>query len=61
MCEYGFEENVDYILLSGQKRPTNNPKNPITVVDDYQITIDMGKEISMLQRNEKGSKPVSIS
>ncbi|MCR0289115.1 phage antirepressor KilAC domain-containing protein [[Clostridium] innocuum] len=56
MCEYGFEENVDYILLSGQKRPTNNPKNPITVVDDYQITIDMGKEISMLQRNEKGKQ-----
>ena len=27
MIEYGFEENIDYILIS-QKRLTNNPKNP---------------------------------
>ena len=28
MKEYDFIENVDYLLVS-QKRPTNNPKNPL--------------------------------
>lgn len=39
-----------------QKRPTNNPKNPITTYIDYEITIDMAKEISMIQRSEKGKQ-----
>lgn len=53
MTEYGFEENQDYGLLS-QKRLTNNPKNPYTEYVDHAMTIDMAKEISMIQRNEKG-------
>lgn len=55
MKEYGFSENVDYILVS-QKRPTNNPKNPFTDFIDHHIKLDMGKEISMLQRNERGKQ-----
>lgn len=55
MTEYGFEENQDYLLLS-QKRLTNNPKNPYTEYLDHVITIDMAKEISMIQRNEKGKQ-----
>lgn len=53
MTEYGFEENQDYLLLS-QKRLTNNPKNPYTEYVDHVMTIDMAKEISMIQRNDKG-------
>lgn len=53
MVEYGFEENHDYGLLT-QKRVTNNPKNPYTEYIDHVMTIDMAKEISMIQRNEKG-------
>ncbi|MCQ2743510.1 MAG: phage antirepressor KilAC domain-containing protein [bacterium] len=55
MCEYGFAENTDFILVS-QKRETNNPKNPITTLTDHQLTIQMAKEICMLQRNEKGKQ-----
>lgn len=55
MTEYGFEENHDYGLLS-QKRLTNNPKNPYTEYVDHVMTIDMAKEISMIQRNEKGKQ-----
>lgn len=53
MVEYGFVENVDFILVS-QKRPTNNPKNPLTEYIDHHVKIEMAKEICMIQRNEKG-------
>lgn len=56
MCEYGFSEGQDYTILVGQKCPTNNPKNPWTTITDAQLTIDMAKEICMLQRNEKGKQ-----
>lgn len=55
MISYGFEENQDY-LLDTQKRVTNNPKNPTTEITDHVLTISMAKEISMIQRNEKGKQ-----
>lgn len=55
MISYGFEENSDFRLIA-QKRATNNPKNPITTYIDYEITIDMAKELSMIQRTEKGKQ-----
>ena len=55
MISYGFEENSDFRLVT-QKRATNNPKNPITTYIDYEITIDMAKELSMIQRTEKGKQ-----
>lgn len=55
MCEYGFTENTDFILVA-QKRETNNPKNPYTVVNDHQLTIEMAKEICMIQRSDKGKQ-----
>lgn len=55
MLEYGFVDGQDFTLVV-QKRATNNPKNPWTTVTDHAMTIDMAKEISMLQRNEKGKE-----
>lgn len=55
MCEYGFTENIDFILVS-QKCPTNNPKNPWTERTDHLMKIDMAKELCMLARNEKGKQ-----
>lgn len=54
MIQYGFVAGLDYTTLGGQKCPTNNPKNPLTEVVDYQLTIEMAKELCMIQRNEKG-------
>ena len=54
MCEYGFSaENGDFLLVA-QKRATNNPKNPWVEITDYNISIDMAKELCMIQRNEAG-------
>ena len=53
MIEYGFTENIDFILIS-QKRLTNNPKNPFAEQTDYIITIDMAKELCMIQRSDIG-------
>ena len=54
MCEYGFVENTDYILVS-QKSESSNITG-IKVVQDHFITLNMAKEISMLQRNRKGKQ-----
>lgn len=55
MIGYGFEENTDYILVT-QKCLTNNPRNPYTNQTDHIMTLDMAKEISMIQRSEIGRK-----
>lgn len=50
MCEYGFEENVDFTRVT-QKCPTlGGVQNQV----DYAICIDMAKELSMIQRTDKG-------
>lgn len=51
MCEYGFSENTDYIAIS-QKRLTAQGNE--TTFTDHALTIDMAKEICMIQRSEKG-------
>lgn len=55
MCEYGFNENLDYRLVT-QKRETKNPKNPVSTYMDHEITLDMAKEIAMIQRSDKGKE-----
>lgn len=48
MCEYGFTENTDYQAIS-QKRLTAQGNE--TTYSDHQITLDMAKEIAMIQRS----------
>lgn len=51
MCEYGFVENQDFIAIN-QKRLTAQGNE--TTQLNHQLTLEMSKEISMLQRSEKG-------
>lgn len=53
MSEYGFEENVDFTSVQNCTVVNNGATREL---QDYQITLDMAKEIAMLQRNEKGKQ-----
>lgn len=48
MCEYGFEEGKDFYSFLSKTQNGGRPSR------DAELTIDMAKEICMLQRNEKG-------
>lgn len=49
MCSYGFSENVDYGAIS------KNLENGGRTIE-HQLSINMAKEICMLQRSEKGKQ-----
>ena len=53
MCEYGFNDGIDYQTIT-QKRVTAQGNQ--TTYLDHEITLDMAKEIAMIQRNEKGRR-----
>lgn len=50
--QYGFIENADYVVFS------ETGKNPSggRPAKEYAITLDMAKELSMVERNEKGKE-----
>lgn len=65
MCEYGFLINVDYTEVwsdskngnvDNARKLTPNQRSALGISKDYAITIDMAKEISMIQRTEKGKQ-----
>ena len=51
MCEYGFTENEDYAVTDIF---VHNPAGGPQSMKDAALSIDMAKEICMIQRNEKG-------
>lgn len=51
MAEYGFTENVDFIGFE-QKSSKLGGRPSV----DHALKLDMAKEISMIQRNEKGKQ-----
>ena len=53
MCEYGFIENEDFVAITQKKVTAQGNESEFT---DYILKITMAKEISMLQRNEKGKQ-----
>lgn len=53
MAEYGFSQEIDYREV--MDKIVQNPKGgrPST---DYEITLDMAKEIAMIQRSDRGKE-----
>ena len=53
MVEYGFKENEDYSTVNKNVRRQDGTLMPQTTAD-HQLSLDMAKELCMLQRTEKG-------
>lgn len=55
ISQYGFITGVDYIIVESLSTPKRaSAKSRQQMEHDYLITIDMGKELAMVERNEKG-------
>ncbi len=50
--QYGFVENQDYIVIANSGKNPNGGRPS----KEYYISIDMAKELSMVERNEKGKQ-----
>lgn len=55
MAEYGFAENVDFAVMDKIVRDENMFGN-VRKITDHALTLDMAKEISMIQRTERGKQ-----
>ena len=56
MLKYGFTENIDYTSVLVRTEVKNNGGIQIRELDEYYISLDMAKEICMIQRSEIGRK-----
>ncbi|OFP17161.1 hypothetical protein HMPREF2998_02940 [Corynebacterium sp. HMSC065A05] len=50
MCAYGFSAGQDFSPVSGENKGRGRPRQ------DHIISLDMAKEISMIQRTDKGKQ-----
>lgn len=56
MCEYGFAENVDFNPLKIEQVQIEGNREVKREIADHQLSIDMAKELCMIQRSEKGKQ-----
>ena len=56
MCKYGFTEIIDFITLNELSEKTEGSRLVKRNIINHAIKLDMAKEISMIQRNEKGKQ-----
>ena len=54
MCEYGFTEGQDFNPVKIDRVQQEGERMVTRIVEDAALSMDMAKEICMLQRNEKG-------
>lgn len=55
ISQYGFVAGVDFVIVENLSSPKPaSAKSRQQLEHDYLITIDMGKELAMVERNEKG-------
>lgn len=54
MCEYGFTDGVDFNFLKNEQVQIEGGRTVTRHILDAALSIDMAKEICMIQRSEKG-------
>lgn len=52
ISQYGFVENQDFVIASGNSEAIRGGHNRL----DYFLSLDMAKELSMVERNAKGKR-----
>ncbi len=55
MKSYGFEENIDFVTCFKNVKRIDGARMPNDLVD-HTISIDMAKELAMIQRTDKGKQ-----
>ena len=56
MCEYGFIEGKDFNPLKNEQVQKEGKRDVKREITDHQLTIQMAKELCMIQRSEMGKK-----
>lgn len=56
MVEYGFTENADFATINELSQKKEGSRLVKRNIVNHAITLDMAKEISMIQRTEKGKQ-----
>ena len=56
MCEYGFLEGVDFNPVIFDRLETEGDREVKRTVTDHQMTIEMAKQICMIQRTDAGRR-----
>lgn len=55
--QYEFAENTDFIITEDLRSPVSgSAKSRPQIAIEYHITLDMAKELAMVERNEKGKQ-----
>lgn len=55
ITQYGFVEGVDYVIVEDLTSPKRgSSKSRQRIAHDYILSLNMGKELSMVERNEQG-------
>lgn len=53
--EYGFKEGLDYIIVENLRSPNlSSSKSRQQISHEYLTTLDMAKELAMVERSEQG-------
>ena len=56
MCEYGFTDGTDYNTLKIERVQMEGERPVMREVTDHMLTIEMAKELCMIQRTDIGKK-----
>lgn len=54
LAEYGFAEGVDYVVAGSPDRGNQSGRGGDRRSVDYHLTLDVAKELAMLENNERG-------
>ena len=56
MCEYGFSEAIDFNPVKNDRVQLEGGRIVSREVTDYEISVDMAKQICMIQRTPEGKQ-----